>query len=166
MRFLITTCIALGLTFAASSSPAQTRLAISYDFAELQGNAGNVDGVVVDADTRVWRALRIAAAAGYTSGASKNVLFDVGASRTFVGIGPRLRIGNGRVDAFAHVLLGMLRAAADVRVFARSLSGSQATFGERYGGGVDIGLGGRWITRIGVDYDGATHLTIGLGARF
>jgi hypothetical protein len=29
-----------------------------------------------------------------------------------------------------------------------------------------IGLGERWITRIGVDYDGATHLVIGFGARF
>ncbi len=165
-RIAPATCLALGLACVASPSEAQTRFAISYDFATLQHGAGNVDGVAVDADTRVWKALRIAALAGYTSGASKGTFIDVGASRTFVGVGPRFRVGRGRVEAFAHALLGTLRAAADVRLFGGTVGGSRTTFGERYGGGVDVGLGERWITRIGVDYDGATHLTIGFGARF
>ncbi|MCY4030215.1 MAG: hypothetical protein OXH75_28380 [Acidobacteria bacterium] len=165
-RIALATCVALGLACVASPSEAQTRFAISYDFATLRHGAGNVDGVAVDADTRVWRAVRFAALASYTSGASKETFIDVGASRTFVGVGPRLRVGSGRVEAFAHALLGALRGAADVRVFGGSIGGSRTTFGERYGGGVDVGLGERWITRIGVDYDGATHLTIGFGARF
>ena len=165
-RIAITTYLALGLACVASPSEAQTRFAISYDFATLQHGAGNVDGVAVDADTGIWRALRIAALAGYTSGASKDTLIHVGASRTFVGVGPRLRVGSDRVEAFAHALFGALRAAADVRVFGSTIGGSRTEYGERYGGGVDVGLGERWITRIGVDYDGATHLLIGFGGRF
>ena len=165
-KIALATGVALGLACVASPSEAQTRLAISYDFATLQHGAGNVDGVAVDAETGIWRALRIAALAGYTSGASRNTLIDVGGSRTFVGVGPRLRVGSGRAEAFAHALFGALRAAADVRVFGSTIGGSRTEYGERYGGGVDIGLGDRWITRIGVDYDGATHLIIGFGARF
>lgn len=52
------------------------------------------------------------------------------------------------------------------RAFRNKLDVRRHALGERYGGGVDVGLGERWITRIGVDYDGATHLTIGFGARF
>lgn len=166
MRIALATCVALGLAGFASPSEAQTRMAISYDFATLQHGAGNVDGVAVDADTRAWKALRFAALASYTTGSSRGTLLDVSASRTFVGVGPRVRVGSRRVEAFAHVLLGALRAAADVQVFGGTVGGSRTTFGERYGGGVDLDLGERWITRIGVDYDGATHFTIGFGARF
>ena len=152
---------------SASPSEAQTRFAISYDFATLQHGAGNVDGVADrrghrnlegTAESLPWQATRRAL--------RRNTFIDVGASRTFVGVGPRLRVGSDRVEAFAHALFGALRAAADVRVFGSTIGGSRTEYGERYGGGVDVGLGERWITRIGVDYDGATHLIIGFGARF
>lgn len=66
--------------------------------------------------------------------------------------GPRFAFGGGRVRPFLHVLGGIVRTRVGVGVFAVDISESSTDFGGAAGGGLDLGLGGRWGARITGDY--------------
>jgi len=66
--------------------------------------------------------------------------------------GPRLTFGGGRLRPFLHVIGGVVRTKAGVGVFEVDISESTTGFGGAAGGGVDLGLGGRWAARLTGDY--------------
>jgi len=67
--------------------------------------------------------------------------------------GPRLTFGSGgRVRPFVHVIGGVVRSKASVRVFDVEISESATDFGGAAGGGFDLGFGERWALRIAGDY--------------
>lgn len=66
--------------------------------------------------------------------------------------GPRLRFGSGRLRPFVHVIGGVVRAKAGVRVFDVEISESTTNFGGAAGGGFDLGFGERWALRLAADY--------------
>ena len=85
----------------------------------------------------------------------------VNVSRTYLGIGPGVRLGlGGWIQMFGHFLFGSLRA--DVENLDTSSNG------ERYGGGIDL-IGDHSFVRLvrfGAYYDGEAHITIGAGFWF
>jgi len=66
--------------------------------------------------------------------------------------GPRLRFGGGRLQPFVHVIGGVVRTRAGVRVFDVDISESATDFGGAAGGGFDYGFGDRWALRLAGDY--------------
>ena len=66
--------------------------------------------------------------------------------------GPRLTFGGGRLRPFVHVIGGVARSKAGIRVFDVEISESVTDFGGAAGGGFDLGLGDRWALRLAGDY--------------
>ena len=66
--------------------------------------------------------------------------------------GPRFTFGGGRLRPFVHVIGGVVRSKASISVFDVEISESITDFGGAAGGGLDIGLGGRWALRLAADY--------------
>ena len=66
--------------------------------------------------------------------------------------GPRLKFGGGRLQPFVHVIGGIVRTRAGVRVFDVEISESTTDFGGAAGGGLDLGFGDRWALRLAGDY--------------
>jgi opacity protein-like surface antigen len=66
--------------------------------------------------------------------------------------GPRFAFGGGRLRPFVHVIGGVVRGKASIDVFDIQISESTTEFGGAAGGGVDIGLSGRWALRLAADY--------------
>lgn len=66
--------------------------------------------------------------------------------------GPRFRFGSGRVRPFLHLIGGVVRAKASVRVFDVEIAESSTDWGGAAGGGLDWGFGERWALRLGADY--------------
>ena len=66
--------------------------------------------------------------------------------------GPRFTFGGGRLRPFVHVIGGLVRSKESISVFDVEISESSTDFGGAAGGGVDIGLSGRWALRLAADY--------------
>ena len=66
--------------------------------------------------------------------------------------GPRVTFGGGRLRPFVHVIGGVVRSKASVRVFDVEISESATDFGGAAGGGFDLGFGDRWALRLAGDY--------------
>jgi opacity protein-like surface antigen len=66
--------------------------------------------------------------------------------------GPRLALGGGRLRPFVHVIGGLVRTKAGIRVFDVEITESATDFGGAAGGGLDLGLGERWALRLAADY--------------
>jgi opacity protein-like surface antigen len=66
--------------------------------------------------------------------------------------GPRVTLGGGRLRPFVHVIGGVVRSKASVRVFDVEISESATDFGGAAGGGFDVGFGDRWALRLAGDY--------------
>jgi opacity protein-like surface antigen len=66
--------------------------------------------------------------------------------------GPRVKLGGGRVQPFLHVIGGIVRTQAGVRIFDIEISESATDLGDAAGGGFDVGLGDRWALRLAGEY--------------
>ena len=66
--------------------------------------------------------------------------------------GPRLAFGAGRLRPFVHVIGGVVRTKAGIRVFDVEITESATDFGGAAGGGLDLGFGERWALRLAGDY--------------
>ena len=129
---------------------------MAYDIASLKNDGGYVLGTTFTGDRVIYsKYLTVGGTASYTWSEIDNV--DI--SRTYIGIGPGVRLGTSKIQMFGHVFLGALRAKGNL---GTSIGASDTNFSERYGGGIEISLKeGR--LRVSMEYDGATHVMLGAG---
>jgi hypothetical protein len=66
--------------------------------------------------------------------------------------GPRFARAGGRVRPFVHLLGGLVRTKAGVRVFDVEIAESETDIGGAAGGGFDIDVGERWALRLSGDF--------------
>ena len=147
-------CVGAAMALTAAPATAQTA-AFGTSVSTLDGVEGAMGGVYIDVDFPAWRALRVAGALS-TARAELNTLFlTIPLNRVYAGVGPRIR-GGDRVQAFAHILFGVVGVGTDARDVI------SAGYGEQYGGGVDWFFSDSWGLRTAFDYNRATHLNIAL----
>ena len=132
----------------AGAAQAQS-VAFSYDTEPSEAETWP-RGMMFDVDYPVWGALNLA------GGVSRMGMDE--SWRTFVGVGPRLRFGNGYTDVFVHMLIGKLQVDG--------MDADMGGYHERVGGGFDVRLAEHWFARASADYDGIMHGMFGFGYRW
>ena len=154
---------ATAITTVANDATAQTRFGLTYDAVpSLQNAAGSIDGIALDVERPLFGAVNAALVVSPTRATLGAGLISRSASRTFVGVGPRMRIGAERASGFAHALVGALRSNVGAGGGRFNLGVSETEFNSRLGGGVDYRVGTTWALRLGGDYDAELHLLVGL----
>ena len=145
-------CIGTAMTLIAAPALAQNA-AFGTSLSTLDGVDGAMGGVYVDVDFPAWRALRVAGALSTARAELDTRFFTIPLHRVYAGFGPRVR-GGDRVQAFAHILFGVVGVGTDARDIV------SAGYGEQYGGGIDWFLSASWGLRTSLDYNRATHFNI------
>ena len=150
----VATWLCAGAAMALIAAPAMAQTAaFGTSLSTLDGVEGAMDGVYVDVDFPAWRALRVAGALSTARAELSTRFFTIPLNRVYAGVGPRVR-GGDRVQAFAHILFGVVSVGTDAR------DAVSAGYGEQYGGGVDWFFSDSWGLRTSLDYNRATHFNI------
>ena len=165
-------CVGAVMTLVATPATAQTA-SFGTSLSTLDGVDGAMGGAYVDVDFPAWKALRVAGSlstarawkalrvAGSLSTARAELtgfFYSIPLNRVYAGVGPRVR-GGERVQAFAHILFGVVSVGTDARDVVN------AGYGEQYGGGVDWFFSDSWGLRTALDYNKATHFNIAMSWR-
>ena len=145
-------CAGAAMALIAAPAMAQTA-AFGTSVSTLDGVEGAMGGAYVDVDFPAWRALRVAGALSTARAELTTFFFTIPLNRVYAGVGPRVR-GGDRVQAFAHILFGVVSVGTDARDVV------SAGYGEQYGGGVDWFFSDSWGLRTSLDYNRATHFNI------
>ena len=145
-------CAGAAMALIAAPAMAQTA-AFGANVSTLDGVEGAMGGVYIDVDFPAWKALRVAGALSTARAELTTFFFTIPLNRVYAGVGPRVR-GGDRVQAFAHILFGVVSVGTDARDIV------SAGYGEQYGDGVDWFFSDSWGLRTSLDYNRATHFNI------
>ncbi len=150
-------CVGAVMTLVATPATAQTA-SFGTSLSTLDGVDGAMGGAYVDVDFPAWKALRVAGSLSTARAELTGFFYSIPLNRVYAGVGPRVR-GGERVQAFAHILFGVVSVGTDARDVVN------AGYGEQYGGGVDWFFSDSWGLRTALDYNKATHFNIAMSWR-